>query len=162
MRRSGTGGDGWSRWRCCSARNGSCAAASATSRLVRLVIEPAGLGGQPGWALDTAAGPAPGLGDAAAAQGPEPKLAQGVSHPLATGTPAPAGQLGRIPRLAPVLDDERQRLGEADLPPGVDMHRRPGPRSSADEVHAAEERLLLKEGGRTDGAFHDPHTTPGG
>src|SRR5262244_552386 len=117
---------------------------------MRLAVEPARLGREAGRTLDPTAGAAPGLGNAAAAQGPEAELAQGVTHPLAAGTPAPAGQLGGFPGLASVLDDERQRLREADLPARVDVHGRPGPRSRAHEVHAAEQRLLLEEGGRAE------------
>jgi hypothetical protein len=119
-----------------------------------------------GWeavrALNAPAGPAPGLSHPPAAQGADPELAQGVPDALAAGAAAPAGKLGGLPGLAAVLHHQRQGLGEADLPPRVDVDRRAGAGPGAHEVHAAEQRLLFEERSWTDGAFHGGHTTPGG
>jgi len=126
------------------------------------VVQPAGLRGQPVRALDAATGPAPGLGDAAAAEGSQAELAQRVSDPLAPRAATPTGKLGGFPGPAAVLDHQGQGLGEADLPARIDVNRRAGPRPRAHEVHAAEQRLLFDERGRTTGAFHGAHTTAGG
>src|SRR6185295_12029882 len=159
---SGTAGGGSSRWRCCSGRSGSSAGASATSDLVRFLLEPARLGGQPVRAVNSPAAPAPGLGDPAAAEGPQAELPEGVSHALAPGAAAPARVVGGLTGPAAVLHHQGQGLGEADLPARIDVDRRAGAGPGADEVHAAEQRLLFEERSGTAGAFHEGHTTPGG
>ena len=118
--------------------------------------------GQPVRAVDSAAAPAPGLSDAAAAEGPHPELAQRVPDALAPRATAPAGKVGGLPRPATVLHHQRQGLGEADLPAWVDVHRRSGPGARAHEVHAAEQRLLFDERSCPTGAIHEGHTTAGG
>ena len=127
-----------------------------------LVVQPAGLRGQPGRALDAATGATPGLSDAAAAEGAQAELAQRVSDSLAAGAATPAWKLGGFPGPAAVLDHQGQGLGEADLPARIDVNRRAGPRPRANEVHAAEQRLLLDERSWTTGPFHGGHTTAGG
>jgi len=130
--------------------------------LVRLVVQPARLGGQPVRPVDSAAAPAPGLGDAAAAEGPHAELPQGVPHALATRAAAQPREVARLPCLAAVLHHQGEGLGEPDLPARVDVDRRAGPRPGAHEVHATEQGLLLEKRGGTAGAFHASHTTPGG
>src|SRR5262249_35993634 len=160
---SGTAGDGWWRSRCCSARSGSSAGASATSESADcFAVQPARLCGKPVRAVDPATGPAPGLGHAAATERAQAELAHRVAHALAPRAATPARKLGGLPGPAAVLHHERQGLGEADLPARVDVNRRAGPRPGAHEVHAAEQRLLFDERSGTTGAFHGRHTTARG
>src|SRR5262249_50141951 len=117
-------------------------------------LEPARLSRKPGGSVDATAGAAPGLGHSPSPQRPDPELAMRVSHPLAAGAPTPARQLSRFTRLPAVLDDQRQRLGKADLPARIHVHRGAGTGPGADEIDAAKQRVLFQERSRTGCTFH--------
>ena len=157
MRRSGTAGAGWWRWRCCWGRSGCCAAASATSKARRSVVEPARLPRKALRPLHSTAAPTPGLGHAPSTHRPDPEVTTGVPDPVAAGATRPGREVVGRSRPAPVLHDQGQRGSEPHLPAGIDVDglasRSPGP----NEVHPTQEGLLLDQRAGAAVAFHGAH-----